>query len=82
MYENELDTSWNLLEVKTVIDFDGFLTDYTLWYNEPLNTYACILGDADVYSPENTEPDFECDSKSVAYEWFDSYNGAEEYIDE
>lgn len=68
-------TEWTELRSKQVEDSDGFMTDYTLWYNEFTEQYVCTFGDKDIYYPENTEPDAEFDSEEEAMEWFDSYNG-------
>lgn len=60
---------------KSVQDSDGFWTDYTMYHNLDDDTYVMIFGDNEIYSPYNTEPDFECDTREEADEWFDSYEG-------
>lgn len=65
---------------KTVIDADGFTTDYVLYYDSENDKWICIFGDRDVYNPYNTEPDYETDSREDAYEWFDSYEGITESV--
>lgn len=67
--------SWEKISSKEVKDFDGFSTDYTLYYNESEDRYVCIFGDSDLYDPTNTDPDFECEEKWEALEWFDNYEG-------
>lgn len=66
---------WDMLKTKQVPDYDGFLTDYTLYQLSGEEYYVCILGDRDVYNPENTDPDFEAESYDYAVEWFDLYEG-------
>ena len=71
-------TEWQLVDVKSVKDWDDFWTDYTLWYNEYTDRWVCIFGDRDIYYPENTDYDAEFEDESEAREWFDLYQGAEE----
>ncbi len=71
-------TEWDLVESKQIVDFDGFLTEYTLWHNEFTDMYVCIFGDRDIYYPENADWDFETDDKDEAYEWFYSYDTEED----
>lgn len=73
---------WEELDRKTVLDSDGFITDYTLYYNEDEGRYVCIFGDSDYYTPENSDPDFECETEREAREWFDSYRGPGEEDDD
>lgn len=76
------DTGWELLRTKKVEDSDGFETDYTLYYNSFDSMYSCIFGDNEVYNPDNTEPDWEGESREEADEWFDTYTGFGEFEDE
>ena len=89
-YNNYADEDWgsdeldgySLIRTKQVCDSDGFMTDYTMYYDYTNDKYICIFGDTDLYNPENTEPDFECDTEAEANEWFRSYEGySEEDID-
>lgn len=68
---------WEFLGVKQVKDTDGFWTDYTLWVNHETGVYVCIFGDSDLYTPENSDPDFETESEFEAYEWFNDYDTGE-----
>lgn len=68
---------WKFLGSKNVVDFDGFYTDYTLWFNNETGMYVCIFGDRDLYNPENSEPDYATDSEFDAYEWFENYDTGE-----
>ena len=76
------DTGWELLRTKKVEDSDGFETDYTLYYNSFDSMYSCIFGDNDLYNPDNSEPDWEGESREEADEWFDTYTGFGEFEDE
>ncbi len=77
-YRGDIEESeWVQIDHKMVEDYDGFMTDYTLYTNG--DTFVCIFGDNELYTPENTEPDFECDTESEAHEWFDNYDGFADY---
>ena len=65
------------LDSKSVKDSDGFLTDYTLYYDYDLGEFVCIFGDKELYTPDNSEPDAEFETEREAREWFDDYNGFE-----
>lgn len=69
---------YEYIRSKSVMDSDGFYTDYTMYYDPEEDVYLFIFGDNDLYDPTNTEPDMEADSEEAANEWFDSYNGFEE----
>lgn len=66
---------WEFIESKTITDWDGFNTDYTLWYDSANNVWCCIYGDSELYDPYNTDPDAEFESEDEAWEWFNSYEG-------
>lgn len=70
---------WQHLASKEIIDFDGFLTDYSLWYNPYLDgdNYVCMYGDDELYTPVDAEPDFSCDTEKEAWEWFENYDTEE-----
>lgn len=70
---------WIELDKKEAMDTDGFYTDYTLYTNEDQSYFICILGDSDIYDPENSDYDFETESYDEAIEWFEDYTGFEEY---
>lgn len=71
--------SWQQLKTKEVIDSDGFVTEYSLWHNNDDDTYICIFGDSEMYTPDDSYPDAEFDTEQEAYEWFNSYEGFGEY---
>lgn len=76
---------WREVESKTVPDFDGFSTDYTLYENmnvEGEPKYVCVFGDKDMYHPEDHDYDWYSDKDfDAAKEWFDNYKGFEEEFD-
>lgn len=78
-FDDEENTSWERVETKQVLDSDGFWTDYT-WYTNG-ETHIFIFGDNDAYTPENSDPDWECETADEAQEWFDSYDGFADYED-
>ena len=70
----EDDSAYTLISRKEVYDTDDFLTDYS-WYQAPDGTYVFVLGDSELYGPEDEYFDYECDAYDEAKEWFDSYTG-------
>lgn len=73
---------YEVIDSKSVLDSDGFYTDYTLYHDNEEDKYLCIFGDEDLYTPSNTEPDVEFDTEKEAIEWFVNYNGFDEDVDE
>lgn len=73
---------YKYIKSKSVYDSDGFLTDYTLYSTSDGETYFCMFGDNEVYEPDLDYADWEGDSYEEAMEWFDSYNGFEDELDE
>ena len=76
-YDDKNDDYW-LINHKSVMDSDGFYTDYT-WYkraSDGMNVF--VFGDNDIYRPEDEDFDWETKSDEEAEEWFDSYNGFDE----
>ena len=83
--ENEEGSKWVKKESKSVPDASGFSTDYTMYENifhiagvkdptgEP--NYVFVLGDEDLYSPDDGDFDWECDTEGEAYDWFYEYEG-------
>ena len=71
--------NYKLIATKTVVDADGFTTDYS-WYKD-LDTgdNFFILGDADFYEADPMYADYETSDDAVAREWFDTYEG---FVDE
>lgn len=77
------DTKFVLVDKKSVVDYDGFYTDYCM-YKTPEGTYVFVFGDCELYKPEDGDFDYECDSEEEAIDWFNNYEGAEEddWLDE
>lgn len=76
--------NYKLIAIKTVVDSDGFTTDYS-WYKDPeTGDNFFILGDADFYEADPMYADYETSDDAVAREWFDTYEGFvdEEQLDE
>ena len=69
------DTRYEKLRTKQVMDSDGFLTDYTMYYDHETEQYVFVFGDNDIYDPETSDHDYECEDKESAYEWFENYSG-------
>ena len=66
---------WVFVKSKDVYDYDGFLTEYTLYKSANGERYICMFGDSDVYGPDEDYADWEGDSYQEAMEWFDNYEG-------
>lgn len=79
---------WEEVASKAVEDSDGFMTDY-VWYTNG-DKHVFIFGDSDIYRPEDGYFDWEVDivegKEAEAYkeaqDWFNSYNGFAEELDE
>lgn len=79
---------WEEVASKQVEDSDGFMTDY-VWYTDGFK-HIFVFGDSEIYRPEDGYFDWEIDiikgkeaeSYREAQEWFDSYNGFADALDE
>lgn len=72
---------YSYIASKSVLDSDGFSTDYT-WYKNADGTHVFVFGDSDIYHPEDGCFDHVCDTEREAQEWFDDYKGFEEELEE
>lgn len=63
------------IATKSVPDSDGFSTDYTMYRDTNTGEYVFVFGDKDVYSPADSNFDWQCETEEEAWEWFNSYNG-------
>lgn len=73
--EDEDTEGWVKVERKQVQDFDGFYTDYTLWYNEITDEWCTVFGDNDIYHPWDSTHDMDFENnESEARDWFYDYN--------
>lgn len=82
--ESEDFEQYTYVKSKTVYDYDGFTTEYTMYYDEVNDKYVFVFGDSDFYNPNDgyEEFDWECDTEREADEWFESYKGYEDDLDE
>lgn len=74
-YPNSIGDRYYRIDIKHVTDSDGFLTDYTWWYDDATGQHIFIFGDSELYTPGDTDPDWETDSEETAQEWWDNYVG-------
>ena len=72
---NTIGDRYYRIDIKHVTDSDGFLTDYTWWYDAATDQHIFIFGDSEIYTPEDSSPDWETDSEETAREWWDNYVG-------
>lgn len=77
-----LNDVWEEKASKSVPDSDGFMTDYTMYRNINTGEYVFVFGDKDIYRPEDGYFDWECETEQEATEWFDNYNGFDDFDDE
>lgn len=80
--DDDIEERFEFIDRKSVQDSDGFYTDYTMYYDVVEDKYVFVFGDSDIYRPEDGDYDWECDSESEAWEWFNSYNGVGDDMDE
>ena len=80
--DSEEESRFERIKGKSVMDTDGFYTDYTMYYDTLLDKYVFVFGDEELYSPGSGNFDWECDSEQEANEWFNDYNGYDEYEEE
>lgn len=76
--EEESDKRYEYIKSKSVMDSDGFFTDYTMYRDTINDKFVFVFGDKDCYEPEEGYFDWECETEAEANEWFDSYNGFED----
>ena len=84
LFENYNDEEWVEVDSKSVMDSDGFYTDYT-WYTNG-KRHIFIFGDSEIYIPEDSDYDWEIEiypgyedkAMKEAQEWFDNYKGFDE----
>lgn len=77
-YDDDITSNPNIFKEiasKSVPDFDGFMTDYTMYLNTDTGEYVFVFGDKEAYGPENSSFDWECETEERAWEWFNNYRG-------
>lgn len=75
-YQDDMDNQedeFTEIASKSVMDSDGFLTEYTMYRDTASGQYVFVFGDRDYYRPEDGDFDWSCDSEAEAWEWFNSY---------
>ena len=82
-YEDDVE-SYGFVEIasKQVEDADGFMTDYTMYRDKETGEYVFVFGDKDMYTPEQGDFDWSCDTEQEAWEWYNDYHGFGEAEDE
>ena len=66
---------------KTIRDWEGFWTEYALYYNPDEKLYFCVYGDTDLYSPYDSDHDMEFgDDREAALLWFEGYGEEDSWI--
>ena len=66
-----VESRYEEMDSKSVMDSDGFYTDYT-WYKDMLeNRHVFVFGDRDLYRPEDGNFDYECESDEETEEYED-----------
>lgn len=79
-YKDNNPEQWELVKTKEVMDSDGFMTDYC-WYTNG-DKHIFMFGDSDIYEPDEDYADWVCETEKEASEWFDSYNGFDDELEE
>ena len=80
--DEEVSGRFEMIRSKSVPDSDGFMTDYTMYFDHDENKYVFVFGDSDMYSPYDGDYDWECDTYQDALEWFNCYDGFADELDE
>lgn len=73
--DDEDDSNFVEIASKSVPDSDGFLTDITMYRDIETGDYVFVLGDKDLYSPEDGNFEWTSDTENRAWDWFNSYTG-------
>lgn len=73
--EDEEPSQYTEIASKSVPDSDGFYTDYTMYRNIETGEYVFVFGDKDVYTPDQEDFDWSCDTEEEAWEWYNDYTG-------
>ncbi len=79
-YKDNDPSQWLFVKKKSVMDSDGFMTEYTWYTNGDLHIF--MFGDSDLVEPDEAYADWTCETEQEAQEWFSSYNGFEDEDDE
>ena len=75
-YKDNNVSQWELVKSKSVMDSDGFMTDYS-WYTNG-DKHIFMFGDIDLYEPDEDYADWVAETEEEATSWFDTYKGFED----
>lgn len=75
-YKDNDASQWELVKSKSVMDSDGFMTDYS-WYTNG-EKHIFMFGDTDVYEPDEDYADWVAETEEEAASWFETYKGFED----
>ena len=75
-YKDNDASQWKLVKTKTILDSDGFTTEYA-WYTNG-DEHIFMFGDSDVVEPDKDYADWVAETEQEATNWFDNYNGFED----
>jgi hypothetical protein len=75
-YKDNDASQWELVKSKSVMDSDGFMTDYS-WYTNG-EKHIFMFGDTDVYEPDEDYADWVAETEEEAANWFETYKGFED----
>ena len=72
-YKDNNTSQWELVKSKSVMDSDGFMTDYS-WYTNG-DKHIFMFGDIDLYEPDEDYADWVAETEEEATNWFETYKG-------
>lgn len=79
--EDEEPSQYTEIASKSVPDSDGFYTDYTMYRDTETGEYVFVFGDKDIYTPDQEDFDWTCDTEEEAWDWYNSYTGFTEAVE-
>ncbi len=78
-YKDNDSAKWRLVKTKSVMDSDGFMTEYS-WYTDG-EKHIFMFGDSDIYEPDEDYADWVAESEKEAEDWFENYKGFDDEED-
>lgn len=78
-YKDNDASKWRLVKTKSVMDSDGFMTEYS-WYTDG-EKHIFMFGDSDIYEPDEDYADWVAESEKEAEDWFENYKGFDDEED-
>ena len=73
MDSKDVEGTWELVKTKSVMDSDGFMTEYSWFTNGDKHIF--MFGDSDLYEPDEDYADWVTESEKEAEDWFTTYEG-------